>query len=88
MFRFNGTLRLHRLFGITLRQAYQYYTTNINDTVFRKSLVRYNPSIDNTFVVKGVFELLGCYYLVSSHGLLLEYVRLGEHDDPTARSTY
>ena len=30
----------HRLFGITLRQAYQYYTTNLSDTVFRKSLVR------------------------------------------------
>ena len=56
MFRFNGNSRRHRLFGITLRQAYQYYTTNINDTMFRKSLARYYSSIYNTSVVKSVFR--------------------------------
>ena len=53
---FNDTFRRHRLFGITLRQAYQYYTTNINDSMFRKSLVRYYSFIYNTSVVKSVFR--------------------------------
>jgi hypothetical protein len=71
-----STSRSHRLFGITIRQAYQYYSTNINDTVFRKSLVRYY-SIHNTLpLLRVCFELLGWYHLVSS--LLLEYVRLPE----------
>ncbi|KAF8814496.1 hypothetical protein BYT27DRAFT_7249992 [Phlegmacium glaucopus] len=52
------------LFGITLRQAYQYYTTNINDSVFRKSLVAIICSLDLLNLVFGV-------YMVYSFILLL-----------------
>ena len=72
MFRFNRTFRRRRLFGITIRQAYQYYSTNVNDTLFRKSLVRCYSSIDSVVICKVCFELIGCYHLVSS--LTLEYV--------------
>ena len=88
MFRFNRTFRRRRLFGITIRQAYQYYSTNVNDTLFRKSLVRYYSSIDSVVNCEVCFELIGCYHLVSS--LILEYVCLPEleHGYPTAPSIY
>ena len=88
MFRFNGTFRRRRLFGITIRQAYQYYSTNINDILFRKLLVCNHSSIYSVVNFKVCFELIGCFHLVSSH--LLEHVCLPEHEHgyPTARSTY
>jgi len=52
------------LFGITIRQAYQYYSTNINDTVFRKSLVAIIFSLDLLNLVFGA-------YMVYSFILLL-----------------
>jgi len=52
------------LFGITLRQAYQYYTTNISDSVFRKSLIAIICSLDFLNLLFGV-------YMVYSFILLL-----------------
>jgi len=45
------------LFGITLRQAYQYYTTNINDKMFRKSLIAIICSLDFLNFLFGVYMI-------------------------------
>ena len=83
MLRVNG----HRLFGITLRQAFQYYSTNINDTLFRKSLVRYYSSIYNTSV-KNVFQTPRLLSSGEQSPLVIRTLPELERRYLTARSTY
>ena len=84
MLRVNG----HRLFGITLRQAFQYYSTNINDTLFRKSLVRYYSSIYDASVVKSVFRTPRLLSSGEQSPLGIRTLPELERRYLTARSTY
>jgi hypothetical protein len=59
------------LFGITIRQAYQYYTINVNDSVFRKSLIAVICLLDLMNL------LFGVYMIYSFILLLVGYTDLG-----------
>lgn len=61
------------LLGITLRQAYQYYTTNRNETIFRRSLVAIICSLDL------LNFLFGVYMVYSFILLLVGYTDEGPH---------
>jgi len=59
------------LFGITVRQAYQYYTTNVNDSLFRKLLIAGICLLDLMNL------LFGVYMIYSFILLLVGYTDLG-----------
>jgi len=55
------------LFGITLRQAYQYYTNNINDTLFRKSLVAIICLLDSMNFLFGIYMVYSFILLLAGY---------------------
>jgi hypothetical protein len=79
---FFGLLAGAILYGITIRQAYQYYTTYVNDSKLRKSIIAIVVSLDTLHLVFSMFlvysfilQLIG--YSASAPNVLWSLKALG-----------